>query len=271
MKSFKKLFAVLLCYSLLSNSVFANGQKWTQLSDVQTELIEKCMGATDCNIDEMNNYVKSIGYAGENAVLLKSIDAKKGTLGNLIETVKDAGVTVVRVTIKSGEAVVNVAADSLEYLTELAPVRAVLNSGKKVVTFTVKGLYNGVERTIVFTLKTTRAVLTFKPVKIVIKTSFKVLGNVAEGTYKIIKAVVTSKPVVLVLNGIEAVLTLKIVKKVFSATGKVVGFALETSFDVARVVVKGAWTGVKYAWNGALVVVGAPYLVLRSLWRAIRN
>ncbi|OUR99795.1 hypothetical protein A9Q84_01845 [Halobacteriovorax marinus] len=271
MKSFKKTFAVLICYSLLSNSVFANGQEWTKLTDVQTELIEKCMEASDCNLDEMNSYVKSIGVAGENAVLLKSIETKKGTLGNIIETVKDAGVAVIGVTIVAGATVVNVAADSLEYITDLPPVRAALNGGKKVITFTVKGIYNGVERTIVFTLKATRAVLTFKPVKIAIQTSFKVIGNIAEGTYKIIKAVVTSRPVVLILNGVEAVLTLKIVKKIFSATGKVIGFAVETTFDVARVVVKGAWTGVKYAWNGALVVIGAPYLVLRSIWRAIRG
>lgn len=272
MKSIKRTFAVLLCYSLLTNSVFAQGQKWVELQDVQTELIEKCMDAIDCDLNEMNKYVDSIEHAGENAVLMKSVrPRKKSTLGNVITTVKDAGVTVIGVTIKAGEKVVHVAATSLDYITELKPVKTLLNGGKKVVTFTVKGLYNGVERTLVFTLKTTRKVFTFKPVKIAVKTTFNVVGDITTGTYKIIKAVVSSRPVVLVLNGVEAVLKLKVVKTLFSATGEVLSFAIKTSFKITRVLIKGAWTGVRYAWNGALVVVGAPYLALRSIWRAIRH
>jgi hypothetical protein len=272
MKSIKKIFAVLLCYSLLTNSVFAQGQKWAELEDVQTELIEKCMDTVDCDLNQMYKYVDSIEHAGENAVLMKSVKpAKRTSLGKVVETVRDAGVAVIGVSIKAGEKVVNVAASSLDYITDLKPVRTLLNGGKKVVTFTVKGLYNGVERTIVFTFKTTRKVLTFKPVKIVVKTTFNVLGEITKGTYQVIKAVITSRPVVLVLNGVEAVLKLKVVETLFTATGEVISFAIKTTFKITRVLVKGAWTGVRYAWNGALVVVGAPYVALRSIWRAIRH
>jgi hypothetical protein len=72
-----------------------------------------------------------------------------------------------------------------------------------------------------------------------------------------------TKPVVIIIDGIEYVMNIKPIKYVLNGVEYIVDSTINVTMEATEVLFKGAWKGVKFTVKGAMFVVGVPVHLLK--------
>ncbi len=274
MKKLTKLFIFMISFQLLAaqNAMAASDTKFNkmEMDQLHTALTEKCLETEGCDLSEIDLVTDNVELQLRNQdvdkEIKKGLKKKKTDIPSIIKNIQDAGVTVVRVTIKAGDKVITVLADQLEFIFEVPAVKAIVRAGGKALTIVVEGTYKGLKKVATFTVKTLKAFGVIKVLRISLRTLWNITVELAKGTVDVVEAIFTSKAMVLVFEGVEYVLTSKPVQILAETTAELVWTTLELSFEAVHVILKGAWYAVKYTYKGTLFILGLPVVLVKAIF-----
>jgi hypothetical protein len=256
MKNFRLAVSSISLGAFLVSVTGFSAQGFVKMSPeaFRRHLVQQCAKTEACRSDEINQYVdgvtREIRMTQGHRQLLQA-GGVEGTIDEIIRRVQDTGAEAVSVTIKAGEKVVKVSAEQLERLYELPPVQAMVRAGEKTVTVVVDGIEYSVELTLDLTKKAGIYQLTEMTVRTIGNVTGEVLEHAAQGTLDAIDFVVSSKPVVLVVDGVEY-----LAKKI--RLQDAVEKTLDLTWQSMEVFAEGTWNVVKFTYKGSMFVLGMP-------------
>jgi hypothetical protein len=256
MKNFRSALASLSLGAFLFSTAGFSAQGFVKMSpeEFRRTLTQRCLKTEGCKPVEIDRYVDGVTrelQMTQGHFKLLERGGVEGSIEEIIRRVQETGVEVVSVTIKVGEKVVEVTGDQLERLYALPVVQAMVRGGEKTLELTVQG----VEYSYDLTVKLSKKVGIYQLTEITVRTlgdvTSEVLSHAAKGTVKAIEYVVTSKPVVLVFDGMEY-----LAKKVHF--GEVADQVFDWTWQSVEVFSEGTWNAVKFVYKGTLFFFGLP-------------
>lgn len=220
----------------------------------RSTLLQQCQKTENCRVDEVKQYADGVQTQLERAQehrRLLELGSVEGTIDEIIKRVEESGNQITQVTIRAGEKVVTVTGEQLDRLYRLPVVQSMVAAGEKTVSLTIEGLNYSYDLTVNLTKKIGIYQLTEVTVRTTYDYTTSALSHAAEGTIKAINYVMESRPVVLVVDGIEFV-----AKKI--QLGNFAEKVGEYSWQAVEVFTDGAWQVAKFAYRGTMFVLGLP-------------
>ncbi|GEM_PF-6310771 len=256
---------------IIFSNVWADSDKIRKIdiSELRGNLEERCLNTDGCDLGEMDTFVSGVEVGFRGQLLESNIKAELKDIRldpvSVIKKVSDMGVAVAKVTVKSGEKVIEVISGGIDNVTELPGVDKAIENGEDTLVFVIEGTYEGVKKITTITVDVAKKLGLVKPVKIVFNTTLNVASALATGTLEVIHAFFRTRPVVIIMDGVEFVANIKPVKYVLNGVEYIAENVIDVTLDATEVIFKGAWRAVKYTSKGAAFVVGVPVSIFKWL------
>ncbi|MEN9723593.1 MAG: hypothetical protein RJB38_1579 [Pseudomonadota bacterium] len=265
MKNFRLAVTSLSLGAFLFSATGFSSQRFVKMTpdEFHRTLTERCLKTEGCKPAEIDHYMdgltREIRMTRGHQVLLEK-GRIQDTIDGIVRQVEETGIKIVSVTIKAGEKVVEVTGDQLEKIYELPAVQAMVRAGEKTLELT----FHGIEYSIDVTVKLAKKSGIYQVTKIAVRTIGNVtreaLQSVAKGTIDAIDYVVSSKPVVLIVDGIEY-----LAQKI--KLNEIANKLEDLTWKSVEVFAEGTWNAVKFTYKGTLFILGLPVELVKWVIR----